>query len=140
MSKAMKAALAAVTAVALMSSAASGAPIGNATGLSNAAQTNVETVRWRGHGGRGGGWGGAAAGFAAGAIIGGIIASQRPYYYEPYPYQYYGPVYAPGPYYGGPAPYYGGGDPVGYCMSRFRSYDPVSGTYMGYDGFRHPCP
>jgi hypothetical protein len=29
---------------------------------------------------------------------------------------------------------------VAYCMRRFRSYDPVSQTYRGYDGRRHPCP
>jgi BA14K-like protein len=34
----------------------------------------------------------------------------------------------------------GGGDDVAYCQQRFRSYDPASGTYMGYDGQRHPCP
>jgi len=27
-----------------------------------------------------------------------------------------------------------------YCMRRFRSYDPGTGTYLGYDGVRHPCP
>ena len=32
----------------------------------------------------------------------------------------------------------GSGD-VGYCMRRFRSYDPRSGTYLGFDGLRHPC-
>ena len=26
-----------------------------------------------------------------------------------------------------------------YCEQRFRSYDPASGTYLGYDGLRHPC-
>ncbi|WP_424618529.1 BA14K family protein [Bradyrhizobium sp.] len=25
-------------------------------------------------------------------------------------------------------------------MQRFKSYDPNSGTYLGYDGNRHPCP
>lgn len=25
------------------------------------------------------------------------------------------------------------------CKQRYRSYDPVSGTYLGYDGLRHPC-
>ncbi|MGB9173724.1 BA14K family protein [Bradyrhizobium sp.] len=25
-------------------------------------------------------------------------------------------------------------------MQQYRSYDPRSGTYLGYDGFRHPCP
>jgi hypothetical protein len=29
---------------------------------------------------------------------------------------------------------------VAYCSQRFRSYDPASGTYLGYDGRRHPCP
>ena len=62
-------------------------------------------------------------------------------YYRPYPSYYYPPPYAaypPAPppgYYG-----YGGGSAVAYCMRRFRSYDPRSGTYLGYDGYRHPCP
>jgi BA14K-like protein len=25
------------------------------------------------------------------------------------------------------------------CMQRFKSYDPGSGTYLGYDGHRHTC-
>ena len=58
---------------------------------------------------------------------------------------YGGPVYGPdydydyGPpvVYGAPAPL--GGD-VAYCMQRYRSYNPNSGTYLGYDGRRHPCP
>ena len=29
---------------------------------------------------------------------------------------------------------------VAYCMRRYRSYDPASGTYLGNDGLRHPCP
>jgi hypothetical protein len=29
---------------------------------------------------------------------------------------------------------------VAYCVQRVRSYDPASGTYLGYDGLRHPCP
>ncbi len=43
---------------------------------------------------------------------------------------------SPGPVYGA-AP---GGDAVAYCMQRYRSYDPGSGTFLGYDGLRHPCP
>jgi hypothetical protein len=31
-----------------------------------------------------------------------------------------------------------GGD-ASYCAQRYRSYDPASGTYLGYDGLRHPC-
>lgn len=26
-----------------------------------------------------------------------------------------------------------------YCSQRFRSYDPASGTYLGFDGRHHPC-
>ncbi|MDF2115299.1 BA14K family protein [Roseiarcaceae bacterium H3SJ34-1] len=37
------------------------------------------------------------------------------------------------------APVYQGGS-VAYCMSQFRTYDPASGTYLGYDGLRYPCP
>ena len=33
-----------------------------------------------------------------------------------------------------------GGRTVDYCMRRFRSYDPNSGTYLGNDGYRHRCP
>jgi hypothetical protein len=31
-------------------------------------------------------------------------------------------------------------DNSGYCSQRYKSYDPASGTYLGYDGQRHPCP
>jgi hypothetical protein len=95
--------------------------------------TDVQYRRYRNGGYYGGGryygrgWnngaavGAGIAGLAAGAIIGGAIAnSQQPTYYE-----------------GVPAV---GGDAVSYCMQRFRSYDPASGTYLGYDGMRHPCP
>jgi hypothetical protein len=68
---------------------------------------------------------------------------------------------AGGPYYrggvlGARAAYYGGGygnnygsygaysggdtEAVAYCTERFRSYDPASGSYLGYDGLRHACP
>jgi hypothetical protein len=71
---------------------------------------------------------GVAAGVIGGAIIGNAIANSQPTYYGPPPY--YGPgYYAPPP-----------GDAVAYCMQRFKSYDPGSGTYLGYDGLRHPCP
>jgi hypothetical protein len=26
------------------------------------------------------------------------------------------------------------------CAARFRSYNPATGTYLGFDGRRHPCP
>ncbi len=25
------------------------------------------------------------------------------------------------------------------CSNKYRSYDPASGTYLGYDGYRHRC-
>lgn len=39
-----------------------------------------------------------------------------------------------------PAPYVVG-DPnwIAYCSSRYRSFDPASGTYLGFDGNRHYC-
>ena len=78
---------------------------------------------------------GIGAGVAAGIIVGGIVASQPRYYYREYPpYPYYTPAY---PVYG---PYSAGDPAIAYCMRRFRSYDPYSRTYLGYDGYRHPCP
>jgi hypothetical protein len=69
--------------------------------------------------GRGRGWGGgggdigAAIGLGIGAaVIGGAIAAQEAQQQEA----------------------------IGYCMRRFRSYDPESMTYLGRDGLRHPCP
>jgi hypothetical protein len=45
---------------------------------------------------------------------------------------------------GGPPPRYAGNPPaegpVASCMQRFHSYDPKTGTYLGTDGQRHPCP
>ena len=32
------------------------------------------------------------------------------------------------------------GEEEAYCAQRFRSYDPASGTYLGFDGLRHSCP
>jgi hypothetical protein len=132
----------AATGMLAFASAASAAPVGGAIALKNSAPGAVEQVRWGGHGGwhgHGGGWGwGVGAGLATGAIIGGALAA--PYYYGGYPY---GGYYAPGPGYYAEQPYYedeGGDDATGYCMQRFRSYDPRSGTYLGNDGHRHPCP
>jgi hypothetical protein len=28
---------------------------------------------------------------------------------------------------------------VEYCLDRYRSYDPETNTFMGYDGLRHEC-
>ncbi|HUI14676.1 MAG TPA: BA14K family protein [Xanthobacteraceae bacterium] len=94
----------------------------------------------RGWHGGGWGWGGAvAAGVIGGAVAAATSPLWAPGYYD------YDPGYAYGPGYGygyavAPAPVAPGGGAVAYCESRFRSYDPASGTYLGYDGMRHPCP
>ena len=74
--------------------------------------------------------GGFYPGFVAGAAIGSAFAS--PYYFDD-AYGYYddSPAVEVVP---------SGGDDVAYCQQRFRSYDVSSGTYLGYDGMRHPCP
>jgi hypothetical protein len=122
--------------IVLASNAASAMPAAPGVALQKAAPSGIETVRWGRGWGRGWGWGG----FAAGAIIGGALAA--PYYYGPgYPYGYY-PAPYPAPY-PPPAAYYGGGgggDDAGYCAQRYRSYDPRTGTFLGLDGARHPCP
>ena len=133
------------TSIVSVAGTASAMPFADGVAIKNAAPATPDQVRWGGHG-----WGwGAGAGFVAGALLGGALVGPR--YYGPGPYYYGpGPYYAPDPYYAAPGPYYSdpgpysadptGGDPVAYCQSRFRSYDPRSGTYLGYDGQRHPCP
>jgi hypothetical protein len=81
-----------------------------------------------GYGGEGGGYangyvyGGAALGL--GLLSGAIIDSQYPYYDSGYEN----------------APQDADSMSTTSCASRFKSYDPASGTYLGYDGLRHPCP
>lgn len=86
------------------------------------------------------------AGLAIGAIVGGVLSQPRPtgrVYIDP-------PVYAPPRYHYRPAPVYPGRvtyhaaepwSPAWYraCDARYRSFDPRSGTYLGYDGHRHFC-
>ena len=88
--------------------------------------------------GPGYGIGAGAAALATGALIGGAIASQDQGYY---PVQTY-PAYSdPGYVYSDAAPtVYNNGGSVAYCEQTYRSYDPASGSYLGYDGLRHPCP
>lgn len=118
-----------ITAVATIATAA---PVPSSTlAVKSALTSDISEVRWRGHRG-----GGVAAGVAAGLLLGGLIASS-PYYYGGPPYYYGPPGYYPPGYYG---PVYGPRyAPDAYCFSRYRSYDPISGTYMGYDGRRHYC-
>ena len=111
---------------------AAAAPIGQPLTVAKSAPDLAEQVYWRG---RGWGWGGAVVGgLAAGAILG---AAAAPYYYGPGYGYYYPPGYYAEPAYGPPPP--SGGD-ESYCMQRYRSYDPNTGTFLGKDGRRHPCP
>jgi hypothetical protein len=93
---------------------------------------------YRGGGYRGyRGGGGFIPGAVAGAVIGGAIAST----YPRYGYGYGGPVYYEDQYYDDGAVTVAPGDPdAAYCAQTYRSYDPASGTYLGNDGLRHPCP
>lgn len=76
------------------------------------------------------GGGGAVAagviGFATGAIVGGALAQPRYY-----------PAYGPGYYYSGVAAW----SPAwySYCSNRYRSFNPHTGMFVGYDGRYHFC-
>jgi len=113
------------------------------TGLAMAAPAAARP--WGGwHGGwhHGWGWGG---GLAAGLIGGAVAAATSPLWAPGYDYGYdydypgyaYGPGYAYAPTYAYAG---GGGGGVGYCEAHFRSYNPSTGTYLGYDGQYHHCP
>ena len=88
-----------------------------------------------------------AAAVATGALIGGAIATQNQGYnypdqnYPGYMNQYYPGYSSPGYVYSDASlAAYNNGDFVVYCEQTYRSYDPASGSYLGYDGFRHACP
>jgi len=86
-----------------------------------------------GHFGRGLGF---AAGSALGYGYGGYYGN--PYYYDDYAYNdYYDDGY-PG-YVGDTGVVVSAVADPSYCAQRYKSYDPASGTYLGYDGLRHPC-
>ena len=86
-------------------------------------------------------------GLAAGALIGSALSQPQPTYVQP------APAYAPPPpppaYYP-PAParqttyYRASYEPWSrgwyqYCSDRYRSFNPNTGTYRGYDGLDHFC-
>ena len=107
----------------LFPAAATALPVQGAAALSNAPEAMVEQVQWRRDRWRGRdrhrhydrrGYGGVGAGLAAGAIIGGAIAASQAQA--------------------------AAANADAYCFQRYKSYDPASGTYLGYDGYRHPCP
>ncbi|MBO0904378.1 BA14K family protein [Jiella sonneratiae] len=81
-------------------------------------------------------------GLALGAIVGGALASPRyeeappAYYYRPVPVERVYPVRRS--YEVAPRPVYYG-DHVQVCLEHYRSYEPRSDTFLGYDGYRHRC-
>jgi len=92
---------------------------------------------YRGGYGRGVGFGvGLAAGSALGYGYGGYY---DPYNYsDDYAYNDHGYDGYSG-YDGDPGYVVSSGGDTSYCAQRYQSYDPASGTYLGYDGLRHPC-
>ncbi|WP_456663722.1 BA14K family protein [Bradyrhizobium sp. LB13.1] len=96
------------------------APISPTAITQDAQVQQVQYRHWHGHGGQR--WGGrhrhhygsgaaVLGGLAAGAVIGGAIANSQAQ-----------------------------ANADAYCSRRYRSYDPPSGTYLGNDRMRHPCP
>ena len=84
------------------------------------------------------GWGGAVAA----GVLGGAVAAATSPLWAPRYYDYY-PGYADEPYGYAVAPspvVVPGGNTVAYCESRFRSYNPSTGMYLGFDGQYHSCP
>lgn len=83
---------------------------------------------------RGGGYnalGAGLIGFGVGAIVGSALTPRDVYVAPPPPAQ---PVYRAGY---GPAPWTP--DWYTYCYSRYRSFNPNTGTFVGYDGYEHFC-
>jgi hypothetical protein len=79
-----------------------------------------------------------AAGSALGYGYGGYY--DPGYYGDDYAYNnnYYDNGYSS--YDGDPGYVVSSGADPSYCAQRYRSSNPASGTYLGYDGQRHPCP
>ena len=123
----------------LAPSQASATPAGaGLSALGSVDSQHVQQVQWRGRGGgyyrgrgygyrggyyRGGNGGAVAAGVLGGLALGAVIAGANA---------------APPPVAYAPA-YGGGGDWLAYCSSKYRSFNPATGLYLGYDGQYHPC-
>ena len=106
----------------------------------------------RGYWGPGPYWGAGLIGLGVGLAVGSALAAPvyvgpPPVYAPPppppgaygpdaYGPDAYGPdAYAPAAY--GPGP--GSEDWYAYCQQRYRSFNPQTGTFTGYDGLQHPC-
>jgi hypothetical protein len=83
------------------------------------------------HGGGGGdAWAAGLLGLGVGAIIGSALTPQTVYVAPPPP-----PAYAPAAY--GPPPWTP--DWYSYCYSRYRTFNPNTGYFVGYDGVAYFC-
>ena len=88
-------------------------------------------------------WIAGAAGLAAGALLGGALAAPREpeVIYRDYDDGYYRRpvrVYREAPrYYGGARPWTR--EWYRYCSHRYRSFNPETGTFRGYDGRNYFC-
>jgi len=96
-------------------------------------------------------WQGVGAGLAAGAALGlgaGLLINRRP----PPPPVYYAPPPPPVVYYPAPPPAYYPPPPrpvyydrawteahIEWCLDRYRSYNPATNTFTGYDGYQREC-
>ena len=104
--------------------------------IAAAALIGTATLAWPApaEAGHGDAWGAGLLGFGVGAIIGSTLAPREVYVVPPPPpppAYYYGPVaYGPPPW----TP-----DWYAYCSARYRSFDPGTGYFMGYDGYPHFC-
>jgi len=113
-----------------------------------AAAAPAEAGRGHGHGWNGGGGryvqnnyygrrggsnldalGAGLVGLAAGAVIGSALTPKQVYVTPPPP-AYQGAGYRPQPW---------TEDWYAYCSSRYRSFNPRSGTFVGYDGYERFC-
>jgi BA14K-like protein len=84
-------------------------------------------------GGGGNALGAGLIGFGVGAIVGSALTPREVYVAPPPP-----PArtyYAPAAY--GPTPW--SPDWYSYCYSRYRSFNPNTGTFIGYDGYERFC-
>ena len=78
-------------------------------------------------------------GFGVGAILGGALSGPHyyapSYYYQPAPRVYYQPAPVVGTH--GLAPWTP--EWYAYCQSRYRSFNPRTGYFLGFDGEYHFC-
>ncbi len=125
------------------------------TGCAVLASVGPASAQWRAPG-RDYGYYGYGPGAFAADVIGGTVAAVTsplwaPGYYDYYPgyayaprYYGYSPGYAYAPAYPAPGTVLAQSGPsaatVASCEARFRSYNPSTGMYTGYDGQQHPCP